>query len=82
MRTAWPYVRDSISRQAVQNQTPFPVATCWNGAVVLKAEPFLYRPAVLESDKRNGDGLESRSREWRMIDNSEHIQSPKEEVSS
>lgn len=38
----WPYVKDELSKQAVRAHKAFPVSTCWNGAVVLKAEPFLH----------------------------------------
>ena len=39
---AWPYVSDFRSIQAMRSDKPFELATCWHGAVALKAEPFLY----------------------------------------
>ncbi|KAL5120359.1 hypothetical protein ACEQ8H_001649 [Pleosporales sp. CAS-2024a] len=36
----WPYFRAKDSRQAMLANVPTPVASCWNGMVVMPAEPF------------------------------------------
>lgn len=36
----WPYFRARESRRAVKANHPVPVASCWNGMVVMDAEPF------------------------------------------
>eukprot|EP00667_Euglena_gracilis_P012151 EG_transcript_12462 len=40
----YPYGRDPDTQRLVRQGRPFPVRSCWNGLVVLKAAPFL-RPA-------------------------------------
>ncbi|KAH6386618.1 hypothetical protein HBI60_216910 [Parastagonospora nodorum] len=37
----WPYFRAKESRQAMLASFPTPVASCWNGMVVMPAEPFV-----------------------------------------
>ncbi|KAF2692032.1 glycosyltransferase family 69 protein [Lentithecium fluviatile CBS 122367] len=37
----WPYFRSYASRYAVQRSRPVPVASCWNGMVVMPIDPFL-----------------------------------------
>lgn len=45
-RAMWPYTNDAESISAIRREAPFEVSTCWNGAVVLNARPFLYTPPV------------------------------------
>jgi len=42
----WPYFQSSISRNAMMHNLPVPVKSCWNGAVVFKAEPFYALPPL------------------------------------
>ncbi|WVF66089.1 hypothetical protein IAT40_000828 [Kwoniella sp. CBS 6097] len=43
LRVFWPYVKDSVTVKQIRKEEPFRVSSCWNGAVALKAAPFLYR---------------------------------------
>ncbi|OCF45148.1 hypothetical protein I317_00950 [Kwoniella heveanensis CBS 569] len=43
LRVFWPYVKDSVTIDKIRKEEPFRVSSCWNGAVALKAAPFLYR---------------------------------------
>ncbi|KAK9819667.1 hypothetical protein WJX72_000923 [[Myrmecia] bisecta] len=36
----WPYVNDEPSQQRMRAGLPFPVKCCWNGVLVLNAQPF------------------------------------------
>lgn len=36
----WPYFRARESRRAIKANHPVPVASCWNGMVVMRAAPF------------------------------------------
>lgn len=36
----WPYFRARESRRAIKASHPVPVASCWNGMVVMRAAPF------------------------------------------
>ncbi|KAF2403609.1 putative polysaccharide export protein, partial [Trichodelitschia bisporula] len=36
----WPYFRSAVSRAAIKRGEPVPVASCWNGLVVMPAAPF------------------------------------------
>ncbi|KAK9813069.1 hypothetical protein WJX72_008387 [[Myrmecia] bisecta] len=38
--TEWPYVNDQPSQQRMRAGMPFPVKCCWNGILVLDAQPF------------------------------------------
>lgn len=40
MMPSWPYFRSRSSRDALIAGQPVPVASCWNGMVVMEAEPF------------------------------------------
>lgn len=42
MHPRWPFVADRLSQQAVRDVKPFPVSSCWNGAVVFNSAPFLF----------------------------------------
>lgn len=44
----------------VKREVPFRVATCWNGAVVFPAEPYIYRNETRESVNLK--------RGWKMLD--------------
>ncbi|KAF7302789.1 hypothetical protein MKEN_01240400 [Mycena kentingensis (nom. inval.)] len=46
----WPYLLDPVGRQAVINDEPAPVFTCWNGIVAFSANPFL--PPALRTPGR------------------------------
>ena len=47
MRAFWPYVsKASRSIARVRKEMPFEVASCWNGAVVFKADLHHYRPPI------------------------------------
>ncbi|KAM0722855.1 hypothetical protein Q7P37_001053 [Cladosporium fusiforme] len=37
---SWPYFRSRASRDALKASQPVPVTSCWNGIVVMNAEPF------------------------------------------
>ncbi|KAF2446650.1 glycosyltransferase family 69 protein [Karstenula rhodostoma CBS 690.94] len=37
---AWPYFRSHASREAMMNNDPVPVASCWNGIVAMPAQVF------------------------------------------
>ncbi|KIJ60124.1 glycosyltransferase family 69 protein [Hydnomerulius pinastri MD-312] len=45
----WPYFFDEADYRAMQTESPVPVFTCWNGIVVLKADPLL--PIHLRSNR-------------------------------
>lgn len=36
----WPFFRSRRSRRAVKTNNPVPVQSCWNGMVIMDAEPF------------------------------------------
>ncbi|EMD58651.1 hypothetical protein GGP41_006101 [Bipolaris sorokiniana] len=42
----WPYFRARDSRQAILENRPAPVASCWNGMVAMPAEPFVSEPPL------------------------------------
>ncbi|KAI0631908.1 cryptococcal mannosyltransferase 1-domain-containing protein [Trametes polyzona] len=41
----WPYFFDAASAEALKNEEPVPVYTCWNGIVAFRADPLLPVPA-------------------------------------
>jgi hypothetical protein len=61
----WPFVADRQSQRAVRDLKPFPVTSCWNGAVVFNSKPFLYG-SDLPADLRTGRHLAKRG--WKMVD--------------
>jgi hypothetical protein len=61
----WPYVTDRPSQQAVRDLKPFPVSSCWNGAVVFNSRPFLYGVNLSEITSTSS---EMTRRGWRRID--------------
>jgi hypothetical protein len=61
----WPYVTDRPSQQAVRKLKPFPVSSCWNGAVVFNSRPFLYGANLSEISSTSS---KMRPRGWRRID--------------
>lgn len=48
-RSSWPYFFDPADYRAMQDEAPVPVFTCWNGIVVLSADPLL--PIHLRSNR-------------------------------
>ena len=40
MMSTWPYFRSSKSRSALKRNEDVPVMSCWNGMVIMPAEPF------------------------------------------
>jgi hypothetical protein len=69
----WPYVTDRLSQQAVRDLKPFPVSSCWNGAVVFNSRPFLYGANLSDFTSTSPELLR---RGWRRIDDgrlSSHI---------
>jgi hypothetical protein len=61
----WPYVTDRLSQQAVRDLKPFPVSSCWNGAVVFNSRPFLYEANLSDLTSTSPELLR---RGWRRID--------------
>ena len=41
LTTRWPYFFDQEDHEAMQNESPVPVFTCWNGIVVFNADPVV-----------------------------------------
>jgi hypothetical protein len=76
-RAFWPYVADSPSQLAIRNQEPFEVSSCWNGAVVFDAKPFLYAHNTSSSTDVSypptGSDLGLSKRGWKMVDNCEFL---------
>ncbi|WVQ93720.1 hypothetical protein IAU59_000797 [Kwoniella sp. CBS 9459] len=58
LRVFWPYVKDSETVKQIRKEEPFRVSSCWNGAVALKAAPFLYRRdgQPIQTIGSSGDG--------------------------
>lgn len=52
----WPYFRSRASRDALKRHDPVPVASCWNGIMVMNAAPF-YDPLRPLSFRGTPDGL-------------------------
>lgn len=48
-----PYVSERAAMQRITQGLPFPVRCCWNGLVVLNAEPFLQHGARLRCERLN-----------------------------
>ncbi|KAI9036536.1 glycosyltransferase family 69 protein [Aspergillus affinis] len=44
--STWPLFRAADSRRAMQNLSPVPVASCWNGMVAMPAHPFMDDPPL------------------------------------
>ncbi|CAI7646747.1 unnamed protein product [Penicillium glandicola] len=42
----WPYFSSAVSRHAMKNMSPVPVASCWNGMVAMSASPFVASPPL------------------------------------
>lgn len=76
-RAFWPYVADPPSQLAIRNQEPFEVSSCWNGAVVFDAKPFLYAHNTSSSTDVSyppaGSDLGLSKRGWKMVDNCESL---------
>ena len=64
LRAFWPYVKDEASVALLRKEEPFPVAACWNGAVVFPTGPFLYNPDF--GHHEGGRTLSARG--WKMVD--------------
>ncbi|WVW82016.1 hypothetical protein I302_104021 [Kwoniella bestiolae CBS 10118] len=78
LRPFWPYVKDEITIEKLRKEEPFEVSSCWNGAVVFKAGPFLYKPKetdvvpeeVMEDTLEESEsGRHMMKRGWKMVDN-------------
>jgi len=53
MSQHYPYAADRMTQQLIEDQQPVNVKSCWNGAVVMTAEPFLkqrltFRASILQ----------------------------------
>ncbi|KAH7906326.1 glycosyltransferase family 69 protein [Hygrophoropsis aurantiaca] len=46
--SVWPYFFDEADYQAMHTESPVPVFTCWNGIIVVRADPLL--PIALRSN--------------------------------
>ncbi|WWC58320.1 uncharacterized protein I303_100860 [Kwoniella dejecticola CBS 10117] len=72
LRPFWPYVKDQVTIEKIEKEEPFEVSSCWNGAVVFKAGPFLYKAPVEESIEPENPALEGEyhlmKRGWKMVD--------------
>ncbi|WWC86000.1 uncharacterized protein L201_000871 [Kwoniella dendrophila CBS 6074] len=79
LRPFWPYVKDQVTISKLQKEEPFEVSSCWNGAVVFKSDPFLYKPSNNQEDaveeesmfEDNGfsqGGKHLGKRGWKMVD--------------
>ncbi|WRT63900.1 uncharacterized protein IL334_000826 [Kwoniella shivajii] len=81
LRPFWPYVKDEITIDKVRNEESFEVSSCWNGAVVFKAGPFLYQPSKETKEKLKDEASEPINedvdtegdrrffkRGWKMVD--------------
>ena len=55
----WPYFRSRASRQAVIENRPVPLSSCWNGMVMMDATPFYDLDSPLEF-RGISDGLAER----------------------
>ncbi|WVQ62475.1 uncharacterized protein L199_000615 [Kwoniella botswanensis] len=77
LRPFWPYVKDETTIDRLRKEEPFEVSSCWNGAVVFKAGPFLYTPqeevrvdeAEMIDLEQSHDGRHLAKRGWKMVDN-------------
>jgi hypothetical protein len=63
LRAFWPFAYDKISQKAVRKEQPFEVAACWNGAVVIDAEPLLFSD---NSTTTTSSNLSTRG--WKSVD--------------
>ncbi|CAD6571957.1 MAG: hypothetical protein CYPHOPRED_004671 [Cyphobasidiales sp. Tagirdzhanova-0007] len=64
LRAFWPYVKDKPSQARLKQDLPFEVAACWNGAVAMSAELFLWNQNASSSVNKRG---------WRMMDDGSFI---------
>lgn len=63
LRPFWPFVKDRASQMMVRREAPFPVSSCWNGAVVFDAAPVRYHPTATGVISKK-----PRRRGWKMVD--------------
>jgi len=66
LRPFWPFVKDQATMSRVRDQKPFEVSSCWNGAVVFPAKPYIYSPPTPPTPPTTTN---LRRRGWKMIDN-------------
>ncbi|WWC66738.1 uncharacterized protein I206_100643 [Kwoniella pini CBS 10737] len=73
LRPFWPYIKDPVTIEKLEEEEPFEVSSCWNGAVVFKSGPFLYKPPTEEMIEPENPALEGEyqmiKRGWKMVDN-------------